>query len=270
MMRNPATTRLPVLLHRLIMGLLLALLTLMPRTGTAEEVVMGLSQSSVAITTNFSGSDILIFGAIKRETSIPEGNVDVIVTISGPSTALTIRRKDKRLGIWLNTDEVHIDRAPSFYAVATSGPLPAVLSQTDDLRHRISVPLAIRSVGAPDTVGDAQSFTEALIRIRSEAGLYRLQENAVEVQEQTLFRTSIRLPANLTEGDYSTRIFLTRNGEVIDQYETVIDVRKVGLERFLYTLAHNQPVAYGLLSLLIAIMAGWGASAFFRLIMRQG
>ena len=251
----------------LILPLLMAAL---PRPATAEEVVMGLSQSSVAITTNFSGSDILIFGAIKRETAIPEGDVSVIVTISGPSTPLTIRRKDKRMGIWLNTDMVHIDRAPSFYAVATSGPMAQVLSQTDDLRHRISVPLAIRSVGAPDTIGDAQSFTEALIRIRSEGDLYRLQENDVEVQEQTLFRTSIRLPANLTEGDYATRIFLTRDGQVIDRYDTVIDVRKVGLERFLYMLAHQQPILYGLLSLAIAIMAGWGAAAFFRLVLRQG
>ena len=130
--------------------------------------------------------------------------------------------------------------------------------------------LAIRSVGAPETVGDAQTFTEALIRIRTENGLYALLESAVEVQEQTLFRASISLPANLTEGDYLTRIFLARDGEVVAQYETEIDVRKVGLERYLFTLAHQQPLIYGLMSLAIAILAGWGASAFFRVVLRQG
>ena len=74
------------------------------------------------------------------------------------------------------------------------------------------------------------------------------------------------MPSNLTEGDYRTRIFLTRAGEVIDQFETVIDVRKVGLEKFIYSLAHERPLAYGLLSLAIAIAAGWLASAFFRYI----
>ncbi|MDX1821303.1 MAG: TIGR02186 family protein [Paracoccaceae bacterium] len=242
----------------------------LPRPAQAEEVVMGLSQSSISISTNFSGSDILIFGAIKREVAIPEGDLDVIVTISGPSTPLTIRRKDRRMGMWINTDAVEIDRAPSFYAVATSGPLTEVLSETENLRHRVSIPLAIRSVGAPETVGDAQSFTEALIRIRTENGLYALLESAVEVQEQTLFRASISLPANLTEGDYLTRIFLAREGDVVAQYETVIDVRKVGLERYLFTLSHQQPLLYGLMSLAIAILAGWGASAFFRMVLRQG
>lgn len=254
----------------LLLGLILALTGLAPRMAAAEEVVMGLSQSSISITTNFAGSDILIFGAIKREEAIPAGDLDVIVTIAGPSTPLTIRRKTRVLGLWINTDSVEIDSAPSFYAVATSGPVAEVLSQTDDLRHRISIPLAIRSVGAPETVGDAQTFTEALIRIRSDNHLYKLLEGSVEVQEQTLFRSSISLPANLTEGDYRTRIFLAREGEVIAQYETVIDVRKVGLERYLFTLAHQQPLLYGLMSLAIAILAGWGASAIFRVVLRQG
>ena len=258
-------------LRHLLVPLALVAAFLAPlRPGQAEEVVMGLSQSSISISTNFSGSDILIFGAIKREAAIPEGDLDVIVTISGPSTALTIRRKDRRMGMWINTDAVEIDRAPSFYAVASSGPLTEVLSETENLRHRVSIPLAIRSVGAPETVGDVQSFTEALIRIRTENGLYALLENAVEVQEQTLFRASISLPANLTEGDYLTRIFLAREGDVVAQYETVIDVRKVGLERYLFTLSHQQPLLYGLMSLAIAILAGWGASAFFRVVLRQG
>ncbi|OZB16611.1 MAG: hypothetical protein B7X55_07690 [Rhodobacterales bacterium 34-62-10] len=257
-------------LRHLLLTLTLSIAAISPRQGLAEEVVMGLSQSSISITTNFAGSDILIFGAIKRETAIPEGDLDVIVTIAGPSTPLTIRRKDRAMGIWINTEAVEIDRAPSFYAVATSGPLDEVLSQTENLRHRVSIPLAIRSVGAPETVDDAQTFTDALIRIRTQNDLYKLLEGSVEVQEQTLFRSSISLPANLTEGAYQTRIFLTRAGEVVAQYQTVIDVSKVGLERYLFTLAHQQPLIYGLMSLAIAILAGWGASAFFRLVLRQG
>lgn len=250
--------------------LLLALPLLVLRPATAEQVVMGLSQSSISITTNFEGSDILIFGAIKRETLIPDGEIDVIVTIAGPSETYTVWRKAKRMGIWLNTEAVEIDAAPSFYAVAASGPLESVLSQTEDLRHRISIPLAIRSVGAPETIGDAQSFTDALIRIRMKNGLYSLLENAVEVQEQTLFRSSIRLPANLTEGAYRTRIYLLRGGDVVANYETSIDVQKVGLERYLYSLAHEQPLIYALMALALAVLAGWGASAFFRLVLRQG
>ena len=141
-------------------------------------MVLGLSQSHVSITTNFDGSKILIFGAIKRETPLPENDLDVIIAVAGPSEPLMVRKKDRRLGIWVNTQAVEVDAAPSFYAVATSGPMKEILTEVEDLRHKISIPRAIRSVGAPMDVENAQSFSEAVIRIRKDNGLYQLHENA--------------------------------------------------------------------------------------------
>mmetsp|Transcript_24004 Transcript_24004/g.44022 ORF Transcript_24004/g.44022 Transcript_24004/m.44022 type:complete len:251 (+) Transcript_24004:561-1313(+) len=233
----------------------------------AESVVLGLSQNEIAITTSFDGSEILVFGAVKREAPIPDGPpLEVIVTVAGPDEPVNVRRKEKRFGIWVNTDSVEVDQAPSFYAVATSGTLRDVLSDVEDLRYKISVPRAIRSVGAPMEITDAASFTDALIRIRKSNDLYQLMENHVAVDDQTLFRGRIELPAALTEGAYETRIFLTREGRVISQYDTVIEVRKVGLERWLFSLSREQPFLYGLMSLAIAIAAGWGASAAFSLL----
>ena len=240
-------------------ALLFLLLALPAR---AEEVVASLSQNRVSIDTNFDGSEILVFGAIKRESPAPPGRLEVIVTVAGPSEPVIVRRKSRVLGIWVNAEEVEIDRAPSFYAVATSGPWEEVISDTEDLRHKISIGRAIRSVGA--SVTDSPSFTEALIRLRLRTGLYETAVETVDVEEATLFSTDIALPANLTEGNYTVRFFLTREGAVVDNRETTIFVRKVGLERFLFTLAHEAPLAYGLLSLAIAIGAGWGASAVFR------
>ncbi|MFD1509546.1 TIGR02186 family protein [Lacimonas salitolerans] len=250
-------------------GLAALLLLLCALPLRAEEVVLGLSQNRVSITTNFDGSEILIFGAVKRETALPEDPLQVVITVAGPSQQLTIRRKDRRFGIWVNSAAVPIDSAPSFYAVATSAPLRQTLSETEDLRHSVTVPRAIRSVGAPADVGDAQLFTDALIRIREKADLYQTLEGEINFREQTLFSSAIALPANLTEGNYTTRIFLTRDGAVVSQYETVIHVNKVGLERFLFNLSREQPLVYGLLSLAIAIIAGWLASAAFTLL-RQG
>ncbi|MGX0974472.1 uncharacterized protein (TIGR02186 family) [Roseovarius sp. MBR-51] len=235
----------------------------------AEEVVLGLSKAKVAITATFEGSEILIFGAVKREAPIPDVPMDVVITVAGPSEPVTVRRKDRRFGIWVNTDMVVLDAAPSFYAVATTGPLDKVMSDTEDLRHRVSIPRAIRSVGAASMAEDAERFTDALIRIRRDQGAYAMREGAVVLDQETLFRGAIQLPANLTEGEYLTRIFLTREGRVVSQFETVIDVQKVGLERWLYTLSRQKPLVYGLMSLAIAIAAGWGASAAFQA-MRRG
>lgn len=254
----------------LLSALTAASLALLPQSAAQagkEEVVLGLSQDRVAITATFDGSEILVFGAVKRETPIPQDDpLEVVVTVSGPAPSVMVRRKEKKLGIWVNVDSVLVDSAPAFYAVATSAPFKEVLTDTEDLRYRISIKRAIRSVGAAMHIRGAQAFADAVVRIREKNGLYSLRENTVAVDEQTLFRTAITMPADLTEGEYQTRIFLTRGGEVVSSYETTIDVRKVGLERFLYSLSREQPFLYGLMSLAIAIAAGWGASAAFSLL----
>ncbi|WP_272835781.1 TIGR02186 family protein [Paracoccus aestuarii] len=236
--------------------------------GPEEQVVAGLSNSAVAITTSFDGSDILIYGAVRRETPIPEGPLDVIVTIEAPSQPLTIWQKARRFGIWVNTDRVDIGAAPSFYAVATTRPLDQILAPDWDNRYRISLPLVLRAFAGAPEVADTRPYTEALLRLRQQDGHYRVEEGAVTLVQDTLFRTDIRLPANLLEGDYRARIFLLREGAVIDAYAAAIEVRKVGLERWLYRLAFDQPLLYGLMSLAVAVIAGWGASAAFRKLRR--
>lgn len=241
---------------------LIALLLLLAVPAKAEEIVLGLSQDEVAITATFEGSEILIFGAIKRDGPVEvPGDLGVIVTIAGPDEPVTVRKKDRRLGIWVNTEAVEIEVAPTFYAVATNRPLDEILTSTEDLNTRISMQRAIRSVGA--TAESAQNFTDALIRIRASQGLYQTIPEGVSVAEEALFRALIPLPANLTEGDYVAEIYLTRDKRIIDLYTTTIPVKKVGLERWLYNLAHENPFLYGLMSLSIAIAAGWGASAAF-------
>lgn len=143
----------------------------------SEEIVSGLSQNRVAITANFDGSEILIYGAVKRDSPAPEdkGRMEVIVTVEGPATPLVIRRKEKIAGIWLNRDAVTIDKAPSFYAVATTGPLEEILSGTEDLRHSITLPQVIRAVGISAEASDPQDFVESLQRIRLAEDRYLFQ-----------------------------------------------------------------------------------------------
>ena len=231
----------------------------------SQDIVLGLSKQEIGITAFFDGSEILIFGAVKHQSEASsEGDLDVVVTIASPRIPVTVRRKEKRLGIWVNVDALEVDLAPSFYAVATTRPFDEVVSKASDLWHQISVRQLIRAVSVPVAVENPEEFTEALVRVRENDGLYQTLSGAVILQDQTLFSTSVSLPSNLVEGAYTARIFLMNDGDVVSEYQTSIDVRKVGMERWLYNLAHERPVVYGLLSLAIAIFAGWAAAAAFR------
>ena len=246
----------------------LILLWAMAAPGLAQEtIVSGLSQNRVSITADFDGSEILIYGAVKRDTPAPDGApLEVIVTVEGPATPVTVRRKARVAGIWVNNAQVQVDSAPSFYAVATTGPLTYILSDTENLRHGITIERVIRAVGITAEADQSGEFLLALLRVRTNEDRYRILEGKVELTEDTLFRTDIVLPANLTEGEYTVRLFLLRDKKVIAAQERLIGVRKEGLERFIFNLAQERPLIYGLLSLLLAAVAGWGASAAFRLV----
>jgi uncharacterized protein (TIGR02186 family) len=240
--------------------LALFLLTLPLR---AEEIVSGVSQTGVAITTSFDGAAILIYGAAIRDQPTPEGPLmEVIITVEGPDTPLVIRKKERVAGIWINRGAVEIASAPSYYAVAATGELSDILKPSEDVKYKISVTQTIRASGA--AVADQADYLAALQRIKAASGSYKLGRDTVLLLRQALFRTDVTLPANLIEGTYKVRIFLTRGGQVIDLQNSQIEVHKTGLERALYNLAMDRPLTYGVLSLAMAMLAGWGASELFR------
>lgn len=233
-----------------------------------ESIVTGLSQNRVQITTDFDGSDILVYGAVKRDAPAPAGPMDVIVTLEGPSSPLVVRRKEKVMGIWLNGASVQIANAPSFYAVTSTGLVGDILSPADDLRYGITLARRINTKEISVNTMDFPEYTEALRRIRIKGNQYQMPTNSVQLLDDTLFRTDFALPANVTEGNYKVRLFILRAGQVVDSQERFINVRKTGLERYLYNLAHQQPLIYGLLSLVMAAVAGWAASEGFRFLRR--
>ena len=140
----------------------------------------------------------------------------MIVTVEGPSTPVMVRRKDAGRGHLGEQCRLGpVDSAPSFYAVATTGPLSDILSDTDNLRHGITIERVIRAVGITAEAEDSGDFLQALMRVRTNEGRYRVLQGKVELTEETLFRTDVILPANLTEGEYKVRLFLLRDKRVI-------------------------------------------------------
>ena len=251
---------------------LVLILLLLAGAASAEgpRVIASLSQNAVSITTDFSGSEIFVYGAIERERPIDESDdgLGVIITVQGPTSPVTVRKKDRVFGVWANAESAVIDSAASFYALASTAPLAEILTDAENSRSNVTVDNSIHIAAGPRGIADPEAYRKAVIRLNRNRGVYFDMIGDVEMVGKTLFQTHIQLPANLIEGNYTARIFRTRAGDVIDDFQTGIRVQKVGLERWIYNLAHENSLIYGLLSILVALMAGWGASEIFRLLKR--
>ena len=231
----------------------------------AEDNIIGdLSQNSVSINATFEGSSILIFGAIKRDNSTQPKTSDIIIEVIGPNQVATLRKKKKILGIWVNSEAIPIKSVPSFYTAFYTKTIEKILTIDEINRLGIGLRKSIKSSFKDEDI----QIVKAISRIKSNDGSYLTATPAIVFNQETLFSARVELPANLTEGDYKTRIHLVQNQKVTDSTESKIKVRKIGLERWLFSTAHNSPLLYGIFSIVLALFSGWAASEVFRVFRR--
>ncbi len=223
----------------------------------SAQLVVDLANHLVAITTGFTGTEVLLFGTT-------DGKGDVVVVVRGPETDAVVRRKGRKLGIWVNEAEMIFSGVPGYYAVATNRPLSEFLPERVAARHQIGV--GNLRVTAPEDAESAAaaSFRAGLIRNKIRQNLFYAEPEHIAFLGNRLFRTDMRFPANAPVGTYIVQVFLVENGEVVSAEITPLVVSKVGFEAGVFHFAHRHSLAYGVLAILIAVVAGWVASAVFR------
>ena len=224
----------------------------------AETLVADLSKRLVAITTGFAGTDVLLFGAV-------DGDGDVVVVVRGPDKPVVMHRKSRVLGIWANTAQMTFERAPSFYAIASSNPLEQIAPDAVRDRHELGVDsLRLELPSAKASPNIAQQWREGLIRNYQRNGLYAQDVGEITFLSKRLFRIEFHLPANVPTGAYQAVTYLLRDGEVLSAQTMPLFVSKIGTEAFVFDFAVRHSAAYGLIAIAIALMAGWIAHLAFR------
>lgn len=219
-----------------------------------------LSHHLVAITTAFSGTDVLLFGAVDEQRG------DIAVVVRGPSEDQVVRRKSKVGFIWVSTDDFQFRDVPGYYAVASSKPLADLASHSTLVRHELGAEF-VKFRAAPGQGYDEQqvrSFREALIRNKQRLGLYADDVGDVDFLGKVLFRTRLNFPASVPPGSYQVQVLQFRDGNVINAQASPLGISKIGLEAELFDFSRDHAALYGVVAILLAAFAGWSASVMFR------
>ncbi len=237
--------------------LLLGLAVAAASPARADMVIADLSSHSIGITTGFTGTSVVMFGAT-------DGPGDIVAVVRGPERDQTIWRKGKIAGIWANTESVTFANVPSFYAVASSRPLDEIVTPSAAALYRIGVRnlrYEAKSDASPDRV---LRFADALVGVQQRAGLFAGGAGHIAFLGERLFRTTFSFPATVPTGNYLVEIFLIRDRQVVGGQTTPLIISKVGVDAAVSDFAGHWALTYGAIAVVMAVMAGWLASLPFR------
>jgi uncharacterized protein (TIGR02186 family) len=229
----------------------------------AEQLVSALSDEEVEIRSDFVGSRIVVFGAITKQGGISEDpNYEVAVVVEGPRTDVITRKKDRRLGIWVNANSRQFYNVPSYYAVHLSENYSAVASEEQLRQYRLGLHNLnfYRSAYENDDI----AFADALIELRRNQGMFDELPDAIGFLAPNVFRTTFHLPSVVPVGTYRVSVYLFRDEELVAAQVQNLKVAKRGFSDQIATFADQQGLAYGLAVLVIAVVTGWLAGVAFR------
>lgn len=250
---------------RRISAALLAALLLAPFLAPAvqaERLVTSLSTHRVLISSNFTGTSLVLFASIE-DSDAPRDKpkkYDVAVTVRGPATTFITRRKERILGFWVNFESRRFPETPSYLAVLSNRPP----SEFGPLELQTKYKLGLSFAALPPTILPNEEFGAALLRVKKDAGLFHEETNAVTFLTPTLFRATLPIPGTAPTGPYEIDVQVFANGVLAAQQTTAIEVVKTGFEAFVTQAARDRRIDYGLGVAALAFVVGTLAGLIFR------
>jgi uncharacterized protein (TIGR02186 family) len=246
----------------------LALLAFFALVGARDPILVPeVSQHEVQVRQGFTGTELLLFGAILEPDGRRAGrDYDIVVVLKGPTEPIRLREKQKILGIWVNADSTAFRSAPSYFAVASSKPISEIVDDRTAAIYELGLDyLQLSPIGSIEPK-EQDRFTKGLVEMRARQGLYREEPAGVTIREQVLYQARIALPSNVQTGRYTAETFAITHGRVIASATADVEVHKQGFERVVADYAQDDAFFYGLFAVALSLGMGWLAHRLFAFI----
>lgn len=252
-------------LIRLSLLIALAALFAQPLSAQGDPILVPeVSQHEVQVRQGFTGTELLLFGAILDPNGARGGrDYDIVVILKGPTGAIRVREKERIGGIWINATTTDFRSAPSFFAVASSAPISKIVDERTAAIYELGLGFIQLSPTGTIDPDEQSKFTEGLVDLRQREGLYKEDMTGVQINEQVLYQARISLPSNVQTGTYTAETFAIARGRVIASAIAEVEVKKVGFERFVEVFSQKQAFFYGLIAVFLSIAMGWIAGRLF-------
>ncbi len=159
----------------------------------AQDIVSGVSTDLIEIRSDFTGTEVVVFGALEgTDPATAIQDYDVVVVLRGPEVELTVRRKERILGIWINRAQFSFGEMPGYYFLGSTGPIEDIAPP--QLLRRFQLGAEILGETLDDNIGDEDeiAFRTAAVRNMAREQLFIETPDGIEFLSQTLFAPAFR------------------------------------------------------------------------------
>jgi uncharacterized protein (TIGR02186 family) len=220
----------------------------------SEQVRVRVTPAVVEMGTFYGGAKVKVEGIAGL------GN-KVVIVVRG-SGASEVFNKVGRVGpIWVNTGKVTISEVPSVLLIFSSEPVSACLNRAALDSYQLDSDALRRQMRIETKVPD-QDIARDFLMLKAKRGIYRLAGGGIQtrapIQDGLPYSLEFYLPKSVAPGIYRVSALECRNGEVAENSEVNLRVVEVGFPALVVRLAMQRPATYGLISVVIAMLAGFG------------
>ena len=258
-------------------ALMLLLAAVLPTSSQAQAPSAQIETRRVAISLTFSGQQVFLFGRVTP------GTERILAVLEGPSAGeVRLMEQGRVVLFWLGVRQYKLTGVPGIYLVNTSGPPCSDVSACSRVVQRAAWDGDSTSAGlllGPESIrdrahveslsgalapGEAERVVEGYWQLQARRDLYAIRSGAIRISQDGVFYHQFALPTQAPEGKYRILTYFIGRDRLLGAAENQLFVRKSGFVAWLTRLAERQAVTYGILTVGIAVAAGWLAGTIFK------
>lgn len=244
--RNSVRVAYVVVFGFLLIGLLCS-------TVSAVSLDIKLQPPEIKIGETFRGAPMSIMATVPPENLY-------IIEIKGESHTHNLLRKGRVAGLWMNVGEIKVQAAPSMYLALTNKSGPSLDKELGTSFGYASLKKTIHFLGKADK-SERDLLLDQFLKLKKSQGLYNIFPGAIRVKETgtegSKIQANVNLPCNIAPGSYQVVLSVVKDNKLIEQEITEFQVKLTGLPKVLSSMAFEQPLLYGSLAVIIAIVCGF-------------
>ena len=215
--------------------------------------------------------DFFYHGSSVGVKGVSDAGRDLVIKITSPEGDQVMKKKGKVGGVlWMNVGMLKFDKTPNFYEVFSTKNVDDILAPAERKKYTIGYEALADhvEVSPVDNAAEKAQWFGEFVKYKESSNLYKSNFGKIEMKDlpdgHQEYYILTQWPYQATPGDYLVSVYAVKNGKVVEQAESHVNVAQVGMVKTLASMAKDHAAMYGFLSIGVALSAGFGVGLVFR------